>query len=104
MRGHRPFTYVILAINALFVIWLIAGVGGAASYVPDWCYMAGMAKHWAECEAGNALIAARIAVARDIIFFSGFVDIILGFVWLVTNGRYKAKKAAEATPAIASAQ
>jgi hypothetical protein len=32
------------------------------------------------------------------------VDIILGVVWLVTNGRYKTKKAAEATPAVASAQ
>jgi hypothetical protein len=104
MRGHRPFTYVILAINALFLIWVIAGVRGAIGDVPDWCHMAGMAKHWAECEAGNALITSRIAIARDIIFFSGFADIILGVVWLVTNDRYKAKKVAEATPAVASAQ
>ena len=66
--------------------------------------MASMAKHWAECGAGSALIAARIAVAKDIIFFRGFADIILGVVWLVTSGRFKAKKAAEATPAVASAQ
>jgi hypothetical protein len=68
MRGHRPFTYLVLAMNALFLIWLIAGVGGAASDVPDWCSMAGMAKHRAECGADNALIAARIALAKDIIF------------------------------------
>jgi hypothetical protein len=101
MRGHRPFTYVILAINALFLIWLIAGVGSATGDVPDDCYP-GMAKYWADC--GDALIAARIEVAMKIILFWGFVDTILGFVWSVTNDRYKAKKAAEPTPAVASAQ
>ena len=104
MRGHRPFTYVILAINALFLIWLIAGVRGATGDVPDDCFMAGMAKHWADCRAGNVLIAARIEVARNIILFSGFVDLILGVVWLVTNDRHKARKAAEAATAGASAQ
>jgi hypothetical protein len=98
MRGHRPFT-VILAINALFLIWMIAGAGGAASDVPNWCYTADLAKHWPSM-CGNA----GAAVAAVIILFWGFVDVILGVVWLVTNGRYKAKRAAEAAPAVASAQ
>jgi len=45
MRGHRPFMYVILAINALFLISLIAVAGGAAGDVPDWCHT-GEAKYW----------------------------------------------------------
>jgi len=45
----------------------------------------------------------RIALAGFIIFRWGLVDVILGVVWLATNGRYKAKKAAEATRAVASA-
>jgi len=43
-------------------------------------------------------------VAALIIFSWGSVDAILGVVWLATNGRYKAKKAAETAPAITSAQ
>jgi hypothetical protein len=34
----------------------------------------------------------------------GLVDAIIGVVWLATNGRYKATKAAETAPAVTSAQ
>jgi hypothetical protein len=99
MSGHRPFTYVILALNALFLIWLIPGVELPASDVPDWCYMAGEAKHWPSlCGAGN------IGTAVAVVILWGFVDVILGVLWLVTNGRHNAKKAAEATPAVDSEQ
>jgi cytochrome b len=103
MRGHRPFTYVILAVNALFLIWLITGVGGAASHIQD---CSSLAKHAKDlCEAGNAGTAVGTGIgAAIIVFFWGFVDVILGVLWLVTNGRYKAKKAAAAPPVVASAQ
>ena len=77
MRGHRPFTYVILAINALFAIWLIAGVGTTSSDPPDWCYMAGEAKHWPGLCANPRTVAAAVIILRWVVG-----DVILGVVWL----------------------
>jgi hypothetical protein len=99
MGGHRLFTYVILVINALFLIWLIAGLGTMASDPPAWCYMPGEGKAWP-----GLCRNPRTTLAGFIIFRWVMVDVILGVVWLATNGRYKAKKAAEAAPAAASAQ
>jgi hypothetical protein len=77
MRGHRPFTYAILAINTLFLIWLIAGVWTTPSDVPFDCHMAGVAKHWADCR-----VSPRTVVAIDIVYSWVMVDFILGVVWL----------------------
>jgi hypothetical protein len=99
MRGHRPFTYAILGLNALFLIWLIPRVELPTIDVPDWCSSPIEAKHWPSlCGAGD--LEAVVAV----VIIWGFVNIILGVLWLLTNGRYKAKKAAEAKPAVSSAQ
>jgi hypothetical protein len=93
MRGHRPFTYAILVINALFLIWLVAGVWTTPSHVPFDCSMAGVAEHWADCSG-----SPRTQVTVPIIFLWGLADLILGVVWLATNRAYKAKKDAEAVP------
>jgi hypothetical protein len=99
MRGHRSLTYGILVINALFLIWLVAGVWTTTSDVPADCWMPGVAKHWGDCEP-----TPRLWVAAFIIFCWGLVNVILGVVWLATNRRYKANKDAEATRAVPSAQ
>ncbi len=74
----RPFTWVIVVINALFLIWLIGGLASVA----DEC--AGVTGRDLEaCEAGTA-IGAGIG-AGIILTFWVLVDIILGIVWLVTK-------------------
>jgi hypothetical protein len=78
MPKWRPFTWVILVINILFLIWIISGVAGTA----DSCE--GMTGDELEaCEAGTA-IGASIGVGI-IVFFWVMVDIILGIIWLVTR-------------------
>lgn len=78
MRNWRKFTWFILIVQALFLIWIIAGVGGAS----DNC----------DGEVGDALELCRAATAVGagigvgiIIFLWVFTDIVLGLVWLITN-------------------
>ena len=76
----RVLTWFILAVNVLFMVWIIAGVNGtrkncAGLTGPD----------LQACQAGTA-VGAGIGVAL-IVFFWAAVDIILGIIWLVTNRR-----------------
>lgn len=76
----RPFTWVILVINVLFLIWVIVGVASVA----DECE--GMVGAELEaCETGTA-IGAGIGVGIIVTFWA-LVDVILGILWLVTRSR-----------------
>jgi hypothetical protein len=78
MRNWRKFTWFILVLQILFIVWIIAGVSGNA----DNC--AGEVGDALElCEAGTA-VGTGIGVGI-IIFLWAFVDIILGLIWLITN-------------------
>lgn len=80
-RPHwRPFTWVILVINALFLAWLISGVVSASGNC------AGMrGQDLQACQAGTA-VGAGIGVAIIVLFWA-LVDVILGVLWLVTRSR-----------------
>lgn len=78
MPKWRPFTWVIVVINVLFLVWIIAGVAGTS----DSC--GGMSGEELEvCEAATA-IGASIGVGI-IMFLWVLADVILGILWLVTR-------------------
>jgi hypothetical protein len=80
----RKFTWVLLIINALFLIWVISALAGGGSAVEDCSNLAKQAKDM--CEAGNAGTAVGTGLGVFIIVaFWAFVDVILGVIWLVTN-------------------
>ena len=79
-KKRRVFMWVILAINALFLWWIIAGVGGTA----DNC--AGEVGDALEsCQTGTA-IGTGIGIIF-IIFLWAMVDVILGVIYIVTRRR-----------------
>lgn len=78
MRNWRKLTWFILIVQALFLIWIIAGVGSAASNCDG-----EIGDALELCQAGTA-VGAGIGVGI-IIFFWAFVDVILGLIWVVTN-------------------
>lgn len=71
LPSWRPFTWVIVIINLLFVIGLISAIGSAECEAEEELRGA--------CEAGTAIGAGVL------IIFWFFVDAILGIIWLVTN-------------------
>lgn len=85
-RKPRIFMWVILAINALFLVWIIMGTQGAASSVQDCSTLTGDALDM--CNAGNTgtAIGASIGVFLIVAFWA-FVDVILGVIYLVTRKR-----------------
>jgi hypothetical protein len=82
----RPLTWVVLVVQALFVIWLVAGVNAASSGSD-----CSASSYRDSCEAGQT-IGTGIAIGI-VIFLWALVDVILGVVWLVTN---KSKRACPA--------
>jgi hypothetical protein len=78
MPKWRPFTWVIVIINVLFLVWIVAGVAGLADECADEA-----ANLRDACEAGTA-VGATIGVGI-IIGLWAFVDVILGVLWLVTK-------------------
>lgn len=84
MPKWRVFTWVIVVINILFLVWVIAGVGGGASNTNDCSGLTGDALRL--CNAGNAGTAVGTGIGVAIILFLwALVDIIMGIVWLVTR-------------------
>jgi hypothetical protein len=79
-RRRRPvFMWVILAINALFLVWLISALGGEST-----------------CEGmtGDELSACQTGegIGKGLVFFVilllwALVDVILGVIFLVTRRR-----------------
>lgn len=78
MRNWRKFTWFILIVQVIFLIWIIAGTSSAANNCDG---EVGDALEL--CQAGTA-VGAGIGIGI-IIFLWAFVDIILGLIWLITN-------------------
>jgi hypothetical protein len=76
-RKIRVFTWIILAINVLFLIWIIAGVSSVSSSACD------PSLSQETCTATKE-IGGGIGVLL-IIFLWVAVDVILGIIWLVTR-------------------
>jgi hypothetical protein len=76
MPSWRPLTWVILAVQVLFIIWIVAGANSAS----DNC---STNEYSDACRTGQA-IGTAIGIGL-IIFLWALVDVILGVIWLVTN-------------------
>ncbi len=72
----RFFTWFILAVNLLFLIWIIAGVGGSADTPCE-----GLDPE--ACEAARA-VGTGIGVSLIVAFWVA-ADVILGVLWLITR-------------------
>lgn len=77
-KKRHIFRWVFLAIQALFLIWIISGVGDAANNCDGEVGTALEA-----CQAGTA-IGAGIGVAM-VIFLWVAVDVILGITYLIVR-------------------
>jgi hypothetical protein len=78
MPKWRPFSWVILGINVLFLIWIIGGVASSGG-APEDCGSLS-AETCNDAEAVGTAIGAGILV-----FLWAIVDVILGVIWLVTR-------------------
>lgn len=74
------FTWVILAVNVLFLIWIIVGVASGSGNATN----CGALSQQTCNDAGHAGTAIGVAL---IIVFWAVVDVILGVLWLVTRKR-----------------
>lgn len=77
---HRKFTWVILIINLLFLIWIITGVASGS----------GNASHCGTLSQQVCNDASHVGTAIGavlILVFWAIVDVILGILWLVTRKR-----------------
>lgn len=88
----RIFTWVILVINILFLVWVIAGGSSTANNCNG---LTG--QELDVCQAGTA-VGASIGIGI-IIFLWALVDVILGVLWLVTRPRDKRLCPSCGTPA-----
>lgn len=77
-RKRRIFTWVIVGVNVVFLLWIIAAV---ASSHPSNCGTLTQQDCATLYHAGEA-IGVGLVVA-----FWAFVDVILGVIWLVTRKR-----------------
>ena len=77
-KKRRVFMWVILAVNALFLLWVIAGAktGNSCSNLTG--------DALTTCQAGQAGTAIGVFL---IIVFWAMVDIILGVIYMVTRKR-----------------
>ena len=78
MPRWRKMTWFIVIVNILFLLWLIAGVGGTAANCEGL-----VGDELDICEAGTA-VGATIGAGLIIVLWV-MVDIILGILWLVTG-------------------
>jgi len=74
----RIFSYVILAVNLLFLIWIIAGVAGSSGHATDCGTL-----DQSTCDAARN-VGTSIGVGIVIGLWVA-VDVILGIIWLVTR-------------------
>ena len=81
MRNWRKFTWFILVVNILFLIWIIS-IGVDAAGTPDEC----KDSVEFELEICKELYDLGSGIATTlIVFLWAAADVILGIVWLVTN-------------------
>ncbi len=78
-RKVRIFTWIILAINALFAAWLILGVISVSNNTCD------PSLSQQSCDAAKAVGGGIGALL--IVFLWVAADVILGIIWLVTRKR-----------------
>ncbi|MGZ5408310.1 MAG: hypothetical protein ACXWDG_11075 [Aeromicrobium sp.] len=78
MPKWRVFTWVIVVINVLFLVWIVTGLAAAGNNCAG-----ETGDSLSACQAGTA-VGASIGVGI-IVFLWAFVDIILGILWLVTR-------------------
>lgn len=78
--GFRIFTWIVLAINIGFLVWIIGGTVGAANDIPGYC---AERSDPAVCEAASAT-GTGIGVLL-IVFLWVAADVILGILWLITK-------------------
>lgn len=77
---RRVFMWVILAVNAAFLVWLIS-LGGSAA---DQC--AGLVGDELDaCQTGSAIGTGLAGIL--VVFLWALVDVILGVIFLVTRRR-----------------
>ena len=79
-RKRRVFMWVFLAVQALFLVWMISGLSGAA----DNC-TGETGTSLDACQAGTA-IGAGLGLAM-VLFLWVAVDVILGITYLITRRR-----------------
>lgn len=93
MRDWRPFTWVILVINVLFLVWVIAGAStiGESQTAQDRedCqeFVPTLFDTVEDCLAANEgaeAVGAGIGITMIIVLWV-IVDLILGVLWLITN-------------------
>jgi len=74
----RVFTWVILVVNILFLLWIVSGLTSASNNC------SGMIGSDLDTCQGATAVGAGIGVIV-IVFFWALVDVILGVLWLVTR-------------------
>jgi hypothetical protein len=79
-RKVRVFTWIILAINVLFLIWVIAGAASGSGHASN----CGSLDQQTCDDAAHTGTAIGVAI---IIVLWAAVDLILGIIWLVTRRR-----------------
>ena len=80
-KGLRKFSWFILAVNVLFLVWIIGGVSSASS-----------SSNCTGLDAQTCRDATAIGTgigAILIIALWAFADVILGIIWLVTRPRQR---------------
>ena len=82
-RKVRVFTWIILAINVLFAIWLISGIVGVSN---SEC-TGNLSQE--SCDAAKSIGGGIGALL--IVFLWMAADVILGIIWLVTRKREPAQ-------------
>ncbi len=83
-RPHwRIFTWVIIAFNALMLLWLVVGVNASSEASKDCETESGELRE--ACQAGNDIGTAFGAGVVIALWVSGAV--ILGVLWVVTNSK-----------------
>ena len=85
----RPLTWLILAFNAVMLIWLITGVNSASNSGKD-CGAQQL------CQDANDVGTA--IGAGLIVFLWAAGAVILGVIWLVTNSRSASREPRERPP------
>ncbi|MGW0836665.1 hypothetical protein [Streptomyces prunicolor] len=85
----RPLTWVILAFNAVMLVWLIAGVNSASNSGKD-CGAQQL------CQDANDIGTA--IGAGLVVFLWAAGAVILGVIWLVTNSRSASREPRERPP------
>jgi hypothetical protein len=79
MPKWRPFTWVIVVINVLFLVWIIAGLAGISDSCAD-----RVGQDREACEAGTA-VGASIGVGIIVVLCSSWTESWASSGWLLAR-------------------